>query len=68
MFGLYGDLPTAKDEKAGAEENKETPRKEGWAGSGLMAPATLSAKRKSERDGRLGQAAALPRGRVAQLC
>lgn len=43
--GLYGDLPSAKDQ-ADAAEKKE--KKEGWAGSGLFAPANLAAKRQGE--------------------
>jgi hypothetical protein len=45
--GLYGDLPSAKDqEKDDADKEK---KKEGWAGSGLFAPVNLAAKRAGER-------------------
>ncbi|KAL4427659.1 hypothetical protein ABPG75_001748 [Micractinium tetrahymenae] len=42
MSGLYGGLPSARD---ASEEAAKAEKKEGWAGSGLFAPATLAAKR-----------------------
>ena len=41
--GLYGGLPSAKDDKDDAASNK----KEGWSASGLFAP-NLAAKRQGE--------------------
>lgn len=45
MSGLYGGLPSARD---ASEEAAKTEKKEGWAGSGLFAPAALAAKRAGE--------------------
>ena len=46
-FGLYGNLPSAKDEEAGKEG---AAKKEGWSGGALFAP-NLAAKRQSECSG-----------------
>ena len=46
--GLYGDLPSAKDQKAA--DDAAAAKKEGWAGSGLFAPSNLAAKRQSKHN------------------
>lgn len=46
-FGLYGNLPSAKDEEASKDG---VAKKEGWSGSALFAP-NLAAKRQSEYRG-----------------
>lgn len=51
--GLYGNLPSAKDEQKGGEEAAAPPKKEGWAGSSAFLPANLAAKRQQgELEGR----------------
>lgn len=45
MSGLYGGLPSARE---ASEEDAKAEKKEGWAGSGLFAPANLAAKRAGE--------------------
>lgn len=45
MSGLYGGLPSARDD---SEEAAKAERKDGWVGSGLFAPTTLAAKRAGE--------------------
>jgi hypothetical protein len=55
-FGLYGNLPSAKDEEASKDG---VAKKEGWSGSALFAP-NLAAKRQSEYRGGVRQAQQRP--------
>jgi hypothetical protein len=48
--GLYGDLPSAKDQPSDDADKEK--KKEGWAGSGLFAPTNLGGKRQGEGSGR----------------
>ncbi|KAL4855786.1 DNA-damage-repair/toleration protein [Chlorella vulgaris] len=43
--GLYGDLPSAKDQPSDDADKEK--KKEGWAGSGLFAPTNLGGKRQA---------------------